>query len=107
MRTNKHEPTNIICFEDFIKYCIIAHKNDLLISNIVTPDLVEKFIEMANLFEIELNITIFDHREYDPEFSENYAKNGTVDFKLNNKYWVKKQTYKYISKNRFKYMTTL
>lgn len=107
MTKNKHKPTNILCFEDFINYCIIAHKNDLLISNIVPPELVEKFIEMANIFEMDLNITIFDHREYDPEFSENYAKNGTVDFKLNNKYWVKKQTYKYLSKNRFKYMTTL
>ncbi|MBQ8016997.1 MAG: hypothetical protein IJ258_02720 [Methanobrevibacter sp.] len=45
MRTNKHKPTDILCFEDFINYCIIAHKNDLLISNTVPPELVEKFIE--------------------------------------------------------------
>ena len=107
MKENKHKPTKIFCFEDFIKYCIISNENDLLISNIVLPGLVEKFIEMAELFGIELNITIFDHREYDPEFVENYIKNGCVNFKLNNKYWVKKQNYKYKSKNRFKYMTTL
>lgn len=107
MTKNKHEPTIIFCFEDFIKYCIIANKNDLLISNIVPPELVEKFIEIANIFNIELKITVFDHREYDPEFAENYTKNGLVNFKLNNKYWVKKQTYRYKSKNRFKYMTTL
>lgn len=107
MRENKHEPTNILCFEDFIKYCIIAHENDLLISNIVPPELVETFIELGNLFKLKLKITIFDHREYDPEFAEKYTKNGSVDFKLNNKYWVKKQTYRYKSKNRFKYMRTL
>ena len=71
------------------------------------PELIEKFIEIAELFGIKLNITIFEHREYDLEFVENCIKNGCVNFKLNNKYWVKKQTYKYKSKNRFKYMTTL
>ena len=107
MTTNKNQPTVILCFEDFIKYCIIAEKNDLSISNIVDPDLVEKFIEIGNLFNFELKITIFDHREYDPEFMETHTKNGLVDFKLNNKYWVKKQTYKYLSKNRVKYCRTL
>ena len=107
MRTNNNQPTVILCFEDFIKYCIIAEKNELLISNIVPPELVEKYIEMGNLFGFELKITIFDHREYDPEFAETHIKNGTVDFKLNNKYWVKKQTYRFKSKNRTKYYRTL
>ena len=107
MKPNNNKPTVILCFEDFIKYCIIAQKNDLLISNIVPPELVEKFIEISNLFEFDLKITIFDHREYDLEFMETHIKNGLVNFKLNNKYWVKKQTYKYWSKNRIKYCTTL
>lgn len=107
MKQNNKQPTDILCFEDFIKYCIIAEKNDLLISNIVSPDLVEKFIEIGNELGFKLKITIFDHREYDPEFMETHTKNGCVDFKLNMKYWVKKQTYKYRSKNRTKYFTTL
>ena len=85
----------------------MQRKNDLLISNIVSPELVEKFIEIGNIFGFELKITIFDFREYDPEFAETHIKNGTVNFKLNNKYWVKKQTYKFKSKNRIKYYTTL
>ena len=107
MNRNNKQPTVILCFEDSINYCIIAQKNDLLISNIVPPELVEKFIEIGKLFGFELKITIFDHREYDPLFVETHTKNGCVDFKLNNKYWVKKQTYKYQSKNRTKYYTTL
>lgn len=107
MNRNNKQPTVILCFEDFINYCIIAEKNDLLISNIVPPELVEKFIEIGKLFGFELKITIFDHREYDPLFVETHTKNGCVNFKLNNKYWVKKQTYKYQSKNRTKYFTTL
>ena len=107
MKRNNKQPTVILCFEDFINYCIIAEKNDISISNIVPPDLVEKFIEIGNLFGFELKITVFDHREYDPEFVETHTRNGLVDFKLNNKYWVKKQTYKYLSKNRTKYFTTL
>ena len=107
MTKNNKNPTIIFCFEEFIRYCIIARKNNILISNIVLPELVEKFIEIGNLFGFELKITIFDHREYDPEFMETHVKNGLVNFKLNNKYWVKKQTYKYKSKNRIKYCTTL
>jgi hypothetical protein len=107
MKVKNKKPTVILCFEDFIKSCIIAEKNDLLISNIVSPELVEKFIELGNLFGFELKITIFDFREYDPEFAETHIKNGTVNFKLNNKYYVKKQTYKFKSKNRIKYYTTL
>ena len=57
--------------------------------------------------DFELKITIFDHRKYNPEFIETHTKNGLVNFKLNNKYWVKKQTYKYHSKNREKFFTTL
>ena len=94
-------------FLRLLKYCIIAQKNDLTISNIVDPDLVEKFIEIGNLLNFELKIAIFDHREYDPEFMETHTKNGLVDFKLNNKYWVKKQTQKYLSKNRVKYCRIL
>ena len=106
MKENKN-PTLIHCFEDFIKFCIIADQNDILISNITPPELVEKYMEIGNSFGFELKITIFDHREYDPEFMETHVKNGLVDFKLNNKFWVKKQTYKFMSKNRVKYMTTL
>ena len=84
MRTNNKQPTIISYFEDFIKYYIIAKKNDLLINNIMSPESVEKFIEMRNLFDFELKITIFDYREYNPEFAETHIKNGTVDFKLNN-----------------------
>lgn len=107
MNRKNNKPTVILCFADFIKSCIISKKNELLISNIVPPELVEKFIEIGDLFGFQLKITIFDFREYDPEFAETHIKNGTVDFKLNNKYWVKKQTYKYTSKNRIKYCTTL
>ena len=82
MTTNNKQPTVILCFEDFIKYCIIAEKNELLISNIVPPELVEKFIEIGKLFNFELKITIFDHREYDPEFMETHTKNGPVYYKL-------------------------
>lgn len=71
MKRNNNKPTVILCFEDFIKYCIIAQENDLLISNIVPPELVEKFIELGNLLKFDLKITIFDHREYDPEFYGN------------------------------------
>ena len=74
MTKNKDKTTQAFCFEDFIKYYIVSNENDLSISNIVLPELVEKFIEMAELFGIKLNITIFNHREYDPEFVENYIK---------------------------------
>ncbi len=83
---NNKQPTAILCFEDFIKYCIIAEKNELLISNIVPPELVEKFIEIEKLYNFELKITIFDHGEYNSEFMETHTKNGLVDFKLNNRY---------------------
>lgn len=49
------------------------------------PELVEKFIELGNQLKFNLKITIFDHREYDPEFMETHIKNGLVNFKLNNK----------------------
>ena len=62
MKRVNNKPTVILCFEDFIKSCIIAEKNDLLISNIVSPELVEKFIEIGNIFGFELKITIFDFR---------------------------------------------
>ena len=88
MKVKNKKPTVILCFEDFIKSCIIAEKNDLLISNIVSPELVEKFIELGNLFGFELKITIFDFREYDPEFAETHIKNGTVNFKLNKRFLI-------------------
>ena len=88
MKRVNNKPTVILCFEDFIKSCIIAEKNDLLISNIVSPELVEKFIEIGNIFGFELKITIFDFREYDPEFAETHIKNGTVNFKLNKRFLI-------------------
>ena len=49
----------------------------------------------------------FDYREYDPEFARTHVKNGLVEYKLNKKYIIYKQTYKYTSKNKDKYMTTM
>ena len=61
-------------------------KNELLISNIVPPELVEKFIKIRKLFNFELKIIIFNHTKYYQEFIETHTKNGPVDFKLNNQH---------------------
>ncbi|WP_058739964.1 hypothetical protein [Methanobrevibacter millerae] len=55
----------------------------------------------------KLFIIYFDYREYDPDFARTHVKNGLVEYKLNKKFIIYKQTYKYPSKNKEKFMTTM
>lgn len=62
---------------------------------------------MSEIIDTELFVIYFDYREYDSEFAQTHIKNGLVEYKLNKKFIIYKQTYKYQSKNKEKYMTTM
>ena len=104
MKTENKKPTEIYCVEDLFKYYLFGQGNLLYISNTISPKIVEIFSE---IMDSELFVIYFDYREYDPEFAKTHVKNGLVEFKLNKKYIIYKQTYKYQSKNKEKYMTTM
>ena len=40
----------------------------------------------------ELFVIYFDYREYDPDFARTHVKNGLVEYKLNKKFKIYKQT---------------
>lgn len=104
MKTQNKKPTEIYCVEDLFKYYLFGQENLLYVSNTISPEIVEIFSE---IMDTTLFVIYFDSREYDPEFAKTHVKNGLVEFKLNKKYIIYKQTYKYYSKNKERYMTTM
>ena len=104
MKPENKKPTEIYCVEDLFKYYLFGHGNVLYVANTIPPQIVILFLE---LFNSELIVVYFDYREYDSEFTKTHVKNGLVEFKLNKKYIIFKQTYEYRSKNKKKYLTTM
>ena len=104
MKRENKKPTEIYCVEELIKYYLFGQGNLLYICNTISPKIVELISEIMNT---KLFVIYFDYREYDPEFARTHVKNGLVEYKLNKKYIIYKQTYKYTSKNKDKYMTTM
>ena len=104
MKSKNKKPTEIYCVEDLFKYYLFGQGNLLYVCNTISPHIVELFSE---IIDTELFVIYFDYREYDPEFAKTHVKNGLAEFKLNKKYIIYKQTYKYYSKNKKKYMTTM
>lgn len=104
MKPKNNQPTEVYCIEDLFKLCLFGHGNFLYISNTISPKIVELFSE---IFNIELIVIYFDYQEYNSEFAKTHVKNGLVEFKLNKKFIIYKQTYKYLSKNKYKFMTTM
>ena len=104
MKLKNKKPTEIYCVEDLFKYYLFGQGNLLYICNTISPKIVDLFSE---IMDTELFVIYFDYREYDPEFAQTHVKNGLVEYKLNKKYIIYKQTYKYQSKNKEKFMTTM
>ena len=104
MKTENKKPTEIYCVEDLFKYYLFGQGNLLYICNTISPKIVDLFSE---IIDTKLFVIYFDYKEYDPDFAQKHVKNGLVEFKLNKKYIIYKQTYKYQSKNKEKYMTTM
>ena len=104
MKRENNQPTEVYCVEDLFKFYLFGRGNLLYVCNTISPKIVELFSELIN---IELIVIYFDYREYDPEFAKTHVKNGLVEFKLNKKFVIYKQTYEYSSKNKKKYMTTM
>ena len=104
MKPENKKPTEIYCIEDLFKYYLFGHGNILYVANIIPPQIVMLFLEFINS---ELIVIYFDYREYDSEFAKTHVRNGLVDYKLNKKYIIFKQTYEYRSKNKKKYLTTM
>ncbi len=104
MKLKNKKPTEIYCVEDLFKYYLFGQGNLLYVCNTISPKIVDLFSE---IMDTELFVIYFDYREYDPEFAQTHIKNGLVEYKLNKKYIIYKQTYKYQSKNKEKFMTTM
>ena len=104
MKRENKKPTEIYCVEELFKYYLFGQGNLLYVCNTISPKIVELISEIMNT---KLFVIYFDYREYDPEFARTHVKNGLVEYKLNKKYIIYKQTYKYTSKNKDKYMTTM
>ena len=104
MKSKNKKPTEIYCVEDLFKYYLFGQENLLYIYNTISPKIVDLFSEIMNT---ELFVIYFDYREYDPDFARTHVKNGLVEYKLNKKFIIYKQTYKYSSKNKEKFMTTM
>ena len=104
MKPKNKQPTEIYCVEDLFKYYLFGQGNLLYICNTISPKIVDLFSEIMNT---ELFVIYFDYREYDPDFARTHVKNGLVEYKLNKKFIIYKQTYKYSSKNKEKFMTTM
>lgn len=100
----KKEPIVIDCVDDIFKYCLLGSEKSFYVSNLVSPEIVILFIEMMS---DDIEITYFDHREFVDSDNLNLKRNGRVEFKLNKKYIIYKQTYYYYSKNKKKYFTTM
>ena len=99
----KNKPTLINCVEDLKKFVICGSGNEIYISNELPPEMIMYFMD---LISEDIKIIIFDPMEYD-EGKIDLKRNGRVEFKLNKKYTVYKQTYYYYTKNKRKYMTTM
>ena len=104
MKLKNKKPTEIYCVEDLFKYYLFGQGNLLYVCNTISPNIVDLFSE---IMDTELFVIYFDYREYDPEFAQTHVKNGLVEYKLNKKYIIYKQTYKYQSKNKEKFITTM
>ncbi len=104
MKSKNKKPTEIYCVEDLFKYYLFGQGNLLYICNTISPKIVDLFSKIMNT---ELFVIYFDYREYDPDFARTHVKNGLVEYKLNKKFIIYKQTYKYSSKNKEKFMTTM
>ena len=104
MKLKNKKPTEIYCVEDLFKYYLFGQGNLLYVCNTISPKIVDLFSE---IMDTELFVIYFDYREYDPEFAQTHVKNGLVEYKLNKKYIIYKQTYKYQSKNKEKFITTI
>lgn len=104
MKSKNKKPTEIYCVEDLFKYYLFGQGNLLYICNTISPKIVDLFSEIMNT---ELFVIYFDYREYDSDFARTHVKNGLVEYKLNKKFKIYKQTYKYPSKNKEKFMTTM
>ena len=99
----KNKPTLINCVEDLKKFVICGSGNEIYISNELPPEMIMYFMDLISK---DIKIIIFDPMEYD-EGKIDLKRNGRVEFKLNKKCTVYKQTYYYYTKNKRKYMTTM
>ena len=97
MKRENKKPTEIYCVEDLFKFYLFGRGNLLYVCNTISPKIVELFSE---IIDIGLIVIYFDYREYDTEFAKTHVKNGLVEFKLNKKFIIYKQTYEYSSKNK-------
>lgn len=88
----------------YLNITFLVREDLLYISSTISLKIVEIFSE---IIDTKLFVFYFDFREYDSEFAKTHVKNGLVEFKLKKKYVIYKQTYKYPSKNKEKYMTTM
>ena len=104
MKPKNKKPTEIYCVEDLFKYYLFGQGNLFYICNVISPKIVDLLSESR---DTKLFVIYFDYREYDPDVTQTHVKNGLVEYKLNKKYIIYKQTYKYQSKNKEKFMTTM
>ena len=103
MKTKK-KPTYITCVDELFKYYLIGSEKDLYVSNLISPVVVEFF---AEFFSSDIEITIFDYREFYGQGFVDLKRNGRVKFELNKNITIYKQKYYYWSKSRKKYKTTM
>ena len=100
----KNNPTIINCGNDLYKYLYFGSDEKVYVSNVIHP----KFIEiLADISSENIKFIYFDSKEYDSKNMIKLIKNGLVKFKLNKKLTIYKQKYKYYSKNKLKYKTTM
>lgn len=100
----QNNPTIINCAEDLYKILFIAVEEKIYISNLIPPIIIENLLEISSK---NLKFIYFDFNELKPDNNVKLIKNGTVEFKLNKKIIIYKQKYKYFSKNKEKFKTTM
>ena len=101
---SKNNPTIISCAEDLYKILFSVSGEKIYVSNLISPVIVEKLVEISSE---NIKFIYFDSNELSGENKVKLIRNGTVEFKLNKKIIIYKQTYKYLSKNKEKYKTTM
>ena len=100
----QNNPTIINCAEDLYKILFIAVEEKIYISNLIPPIIIENLVEISSK---NLKFIYFDFNELEPDNNVKLIKNGAVEFKLNKKIIIYKQKYKYFSKNKKKFKTTM
>lgn len=100
----KNNPTIINCAEDLYKILFNIVEEKIYISNLIPPTIIENLVEISSE---NLKFIYFDINELETKNKVKLIKNGTVKFKLNKKIIIYKQKYKYYSKNKEKFKTTM